>query len=102
MNISVTNEQQGFVDSLVKKLGFANRSELFRTLIRRVSVNPEIIAEPKISKEAIKRYDKMVEDVRSGKAQTFKANSVNELLDHLHGRKNPVPSKLSEKLRKKN
>ena len=86
INISVTDEQRGFVDALVAKLGFANRSELFRTLIRRVSVNPEMIAEPKMSAKAIARYEKIVEDVKSGKAKTHKARGAEDLMDHLMGR----------------
>ena len=90
INISVTENQQEFVDSLVARLGFANRSEFFRTVIRRIKVNPEVIDEPKIIKlspVASKRYDKMIEDVESGRVKTFKADNVATLMTHLKKKK---------------
>jgi Arc/MetJ-type ribon-helix-helix transcriptional regulator len=105
MNISVTEEQQKFIDTLVAKFGFANRSELFRTIIRRVKTNPEVVEEPKIVKlspTADKGYAKMIDDIESGKVPAYKAESTEELLDHLHGRKNPVQSTVPKKLRKTN
>tara|TARA_Y100000310_G_C20615918_1_gene780616 strand:+ start:28 stop:306 length:279 start_codon:yes stop_codon:yes gene_type:complete len=34
LNISITNEQYSSVNKLMKKWGFANRSEFFRSLLR--------------------------------------------------------------------
>jgi len=86
INISVTEEQRNFVDQMVEKLGFANRSELFRTVIRMVKANPKVIEEPKVvqlSPKAIKRYNKIIDDIESGKVKTFKTKNVKDLMSHL-------------------
>jgi len=86
INISVTEEQRNFVDQMVDKLGFANRSELFRTVIRIVKANPKVIEEPKVvqlSPKAIKRYNKIIDDIESGKVKTYKAKNVKDLMSHL-------------------
>lgn len=44
MNISITDEQAELVDQLVSEYGFANRSELFRTLLRRTSNESNFIS----------------------------------------------------------
>ena len=105
INISVTEEQKNFVDQLVNKLGFANRSELFRTMIRMVKANPKIVEEPKVvqlSPSAIKRYNKILDDIESGKETLYEARDVKDLLDQLYGRKSPIQSKVSKKLQEKN
>lgn len=105
INISVTEEQRNFVDQMVGKLGFANRSELIRTILRRVKAIPEFVEEPKavqLSPKAINRYNKMIEDIESGKVSTYEARDVKDLLDQLYGRKSPVLSTFSKKLQKKN
>lgn len=43
MNISILNEQTEFVDTIVNKHGFANRSEFFRSIIRLLKANPQLI-----------------------------------------------------------
>ncbi|OGY16286.1 MAG: hypothetical protein A2785_01705 [Candidatus Chisholmbacteria bacterium RIFCSPHIGHO2_01_FULL_49_18] len=83
INISVTDDQRKLVDRLVTKLGFANRSEFFRTLLRRITTNPELVEEPKLSTKALRRYEKMIRDIDSGKVKTFKADSVEDLMEHL-------------------
>jgi Arc/MetJ-type ribon-helix-helix transcriptional regulator len=101
INISVTDEQRKYIDQLVSKLDFANRSEFFRTIIRRVRTSPELMEEPKVvqlSAKAIKRYNKMIDDIESGRELTYKTENVSDLLDQLHGRKSPVLSKVSKKL----
>lgn len=101
INISVTEEQRNFVDQLVDKLGFANRSELFRTVIRMVKANPKVIEEPRVvqlSPKAIKRYNKIIDDIESGREPVYEARDVKELLAHLYGAKSPVQSKVPKKL----
>lgn len=105
INISVTDDQRKFVDELVNTLGFANRSELIRTLIRKVKAIPAILEEPKavrLSPKAIKRYNQMLDDIESGKEQLYTANSVADLTDQLYGSKNKVHKKVSKKLPNKN
>ena len=41
---------------------------------------------------------KMIKDIETGKEPVFKADSVEELFDHLYGRKRPVRTKVSQKL----
>ena len=43
LNISLTKQQVNWINRAVKKWGFANRSEFFRTLIRWLSQRPEVI-----------------------------------------------------------
>ena len=40
VNISLTEEQLSLVNKLTKQYGFANRSEFFRAMIRRISTEP--------------------------------------------------------------
>ena len=107
INISVTDEQRRFVDELVNTLGFANRSELFRTVIRKIKAVPVILEEPKafkLSSKKIKKYDQMLDDIESGREELYTTNSVADLTDHLYGSKSKVKvhKKVSKKLQKKN
>ncbi len=45
VNISLTEDQTKMVDQAVINLGFANRSEFFRTLLRVFNKKPEVLAE---------------------------------------------------------
>ena len=48
MNISVTKEQAKFVDQIAKKFNFGNRSELFRSLLRLVQQQPNLMAQSSV------------------------------------------------------
>lgn len=39
MNVSLTEEQARFIDNMTDKLGFANRSEFLRALLRRAQTD---------------------------------------------------------------
>lgn len=45
VNISLTVQQTQAIDEAVNKLGFANRSEFFRTLLRVFINKPEVLEE---------------------------------------------------------
>ncbi|KKQ08904.1 hypothetical protein A3E66_04705 [Candidatus Daviesbacteria bacterium RIFCSPHIGHO2_12_FULL_37_16] len=45
VNISLTEQQTQMVDQAVNELGFANRSEFFRTLLRVFNRKPEVISD---------------------------------------------------------
>lgn len=45
VNISLTEDQTKMVDQAVVNLGFANRSEFFRTLLRVFNKKPEVLEE---------------------------------------------------------
>lgn len=47
-NISLTDEQAKLVDELTTRHGFASRSEFFRAMLRRVSVQPKVALEAAI------------------------------------------------------
>ena len=49
----------------------------------------------KLSPKAIKRYNKLFDDIDSGKEPLYEAKNVNDLLDQLYGKKDPVQSKIS-------
>ena len=56
INISVTSEQYGAIESLVKEKGYANRSEFFRFLLRFAISKPQILADTEEFKiEAFKK-----------------------------------------------
>ena len=44
MNISVTDDQAKFIDRISVKFNFSNRSELFRSLLRLIQNQPELIS----------------------------------------------------------
>lgn len=44
VNISITNDQADFIDQISTKYKFGNRSELFRSLLRLVQYQPELIS----------------------------------------------------------
>ncbi|MFH1566063.1 MAG: hypothetical protein ABIB98_02570 [bacterium] len=43
INISLTEKQASFVNTLIHKYGFANRSEFFRAVLRVIAYNPDLI-----------------------------------------------------------
>ncbi|MBW7960260.1 ribbon-helix-helix protein, CopG family [Patescibacteria group bacterium] len=45
VNISLPQKQADYIDQLVDKYGFANRSEFIRSIIRLVVYKPDLIAE---------------------------------------------------------
>jgi len=45
INVSLTTEQFDFVDSTTAKLGFANRSEFVRAILRLIVRKPEVLEE---------------------------------------------------------
>lgn len=45
MNISVTDDQAQLVDKLTREYDFANRSELFRAILRYLGKHPEVMKE---------------------------------------------------------
>lgn len=44
MNISLTGDQMKLVDKLTQTMDYANRSEFFRSLLRLVAREPELLA----------------------------------------------------------
>lgn len=48
MNISLPADQIAFIDNLVVDLGYANRSELMRSIVRFIKREPKVIAQAEI------------------------------------------------------
>ena len=45
VNISITAQQDKIVDQFIKLYDFENRSEFFRTLIRFISLRPDLVSQ---------------------------------------------------------
>lgn len=68
-------------------MGFSSLQETVRVFLRKlasreltVSFKPPPV---KLSKRAAARYDKMIDDIESGREKLFRANSAGELMRHL-------------------
>lgn len=44
INLSFTSDQVSFIDQLMSKYGFSNRSEFFRSILRLVLYKPELVS----------------------------------------------------------
>ncbi len=71
----------------VEELGFSSIQEsirLFLTQMADRSLSFSFKPKPvQLSPKAIKRYNKAIDDIKSGKEKLFTANSVDELMEHL-------------------
>lgn len=83
-------------------MGFSSLQDYIRLLLRKtlvgelgVYVGPKPIV---LSARNDRRYNKMMDDINSGKEVVYGAKSADDLLDQLYGRKNPVRAKVSKKL----
>lgn len=45
VNISITDQQNEFINQITSKFGFDNRSEFFRNLIRLIQYKPDLIGQ---------------------------------------------------------
>lgn len=81
------------------KLGFSSLQESVRLYLHKLSENKldVMFKEPdvQLSPRAIRRYNKLITDIESGKEPVYTASSVKDLLDQLYGRKPPVRKKVS-------
>lgn len=55
VNISLTTDQYKAVEDLTQKMGYANRSELFRAIIRFVLRKPEVLSTEKFTLESFEK-----------------------------------------------
>lgn len=71
----------------VTRAGFSSLQEAVRVLLAQLSersIKVSLEQKPvKLSPKAARRYDRMSEEIRSGKVKPFVAHSVKELMDHL-------------------
>ena len=69
--------------------GYSSLQENVRIYLRQLAdkkietrLSP-VVKEIKLSPKAIRRYDKILDDIDEGKGISFTANSVDELMEHL-------------------
>lgn len=74
MNISVTEEQAKFIDQIAAKFNFSNRSELFRSFLRLLQQQPNLIAESATT-PFISPPTRSLSEVINGLKQTGKYSS---------------------------
>lgn len=84
------------------EMGFSSLQDYIRLILKKtligelgVYVGPKPVV---LSPGNARRYDKMIEDINSGKEMVYRAEDAEDLLDQLYGRKNPVRAKVSKKL----
>ncbi len=70
------------------ELGFSSLQEPIRLFINRIAQRKVEFTitdaeEVQLSPRAIKRYEKMVDDIKKGKVKTIKSNSIEELMKSL-------------------
>jgi Arc/MetJ-type ribon-helix-helix transcriptional regulator len=83
MNISITDDQAVLVDRLTRKYDFANRSELFRTLLRLVSRQPQVLHG--VGLELIEFKKRPLREIEQGMVATGKYSKkfVKSIIDGL-------------------
>ena len=73
------------IDEQAEKYDYTSRSEFLRQLLREVVLRARISFEEEeveLSPAAVKRYNKMIEDIRGGK-NVYRAESKEEFLKQL-------------------
>lgn len=97
LQVPVKVELRNKAATAASQMGFSSLQEAVRVFLQKMAkkeVNLKFEETVQLSPKAAARYDKMLDDIKSGKEKVFKANNVDDLMDQLHGRKNPVQSKL--------
>ncbi|MBI5614448.1 hypothetical protein HY947_05970 [Candidatus Gottesmanbacteria bacterium] len=71
--------------------GFSSLQEAVRIFLHQMARKEILLSfqkpEAKLSQNAIKRYDAMIDDIDSGRTKLFKASTVDDLMGHLKGSK---------------
>lgn len=79
-----------------KAMGFSSLQETVRLFLNKLAhgaMHVELTsldADEYVSPKALARYDKMEQDIKSGKEPVYGATSVKDLMDQLSGPKRPV------------
>lgn len=89
LQVPMNSQIKKAASKVATEYGFSSLQELTRLLLTKVAnrhlvVNIEDTA-IQLSQKNSRRYDKMVEEIESGKVKPFTANSIDELMTHLHG-----------------
>jgi len=79
--------------------GFSSIQESIRVFLNQLAKKQIAISfTPKsvnLSPKAVKRYNKIIDDIESGKEPIYQAKNLKDLLDQLYGKKPPVRTKVS-------
>ena len=88
IQVPVTTDLREKAEKEASKQGFSSLQEVIRVFLTKlareevkVGFEEEAV---QLSPRAAKRYNKMIEDVKTGKVKTVTVNSVEELMEHLH------------------
>ncbi|KKS97751.1 MAG: hypothetical protein UV73_C0005G0028 [Candidatus Gottesmanbacteria bacterium GW2011_GWA2_43_14] len=106
IQIPVDKELRDKASTVAEKLGFSSLQETIRVFLAQLAqgnISLTFGEKPvQLSPRAIGRYNKLIEGIESGKEKTYTAVDSKDLLNQLHGSKNPLHKKVSQKLQKKN
>lgn len=78
VNLSLSKDQLGLIDSLTASYGFTNRSEFIRSLLRLLRIRPEIMGEAAVF-PFVAPKEKSVKKIISSFSKTKKYSQVNIL-----------------------
>lgn len=77
-----------------KEMGFSSLQETIRVFLKQLEERFLTLSfEPKaeqLSPKAIRRYNKIIDEIDSGREPIYETESVDDLLNQLYGRKNTV------------
>lgn len=87
ISLPITQSTKKAAEKAATSYGFVSLTEAVKVFIQNLAKGKTSV-EPKekvvmLSKKAIKRYNKMSDDIASGKEKVYKANSVEEFIEQL-------------------
>lgn len=88
LQVPVSKDIKIAAQERAESMGFSSLQEAVRVFLSKLSAGALDIGfeekEVQLSKKAIKRYDKMTEDIESGKVKTYSFDSVDEMMKQLN------------------
>lgn len=91
LQIPMTKSLRDGAGRAAKEMGFSSLQESIRVFLRQlaekiitVSFEPKAI---RLSPKAIKRYNRMIDEVESGKVKTVSFANVDKMMEYLHSSK---------------
>lgn len=100
MQVPVEKSLRDSALKVVREMGFSSLQENIRVYLKQLSQKrlDLTLTQKKVvhlSPKAAARYDKLMEDIESGKEPVYTAESAEDLIQQLDGDKNPVLKKVS-------
>lgn len=88
LQVPVSREIKLAAQKRATEMGFSSLQEAVRIFLSKLSAGLIDIGfeekEVKLSKKAIKRYDKMTDDIESGKVKTLSFTNVDDMMQYLN------------------